>query len=239
VTAMALRDRVLRRAAQAYRDSGRSAYYFARMKLRYDAFYSLMLVESLVPAGARILDLGCAQGLLAAWHSAARQCYLEGIWDGACPPPEIIESYRGVDRNEAEIRRARQAVGKSAEFVVGDILVEPLSGANLVVLLDVLHYLDYEAQLKLLRLVRAALPLQGCLLLRVGDFAGGMRAQISGWVDRWVLHMRSGSKGELYRRPLTEWMRVLRDLGFTVREVARQRSLGYSNSLLRATPTPP
>jgi hypothetical protein len=239
MTATNLRDRVVRRAARSYRASGRFTYYFARSKLRRDTFYSLLLVERLIPAGARILDLGCAQGLLAVWYFAARQCHLEGIWDGAVPAPESIESYRGIDRNEAEIQRARQAVGNCAEFVVGDILVEQFSGANLIVLLDVLHYLDYAAQLKLLRLVRAALPMQGCLLLRVGDSAGGVRSQISGWVDRWVLRLRSGGKGKLYRRPLTEWLRLLSELGFTVHEVARQRSLGYSNSLLRAFPTPP
>ncbi len=239
MTAEALRNRVARRAAQAYRASGRLAYYFARFKLRHDAFYSLLLLEGLVPANARILDLGCAQGLLAAWHFAARQCYLEDAWDNSCPAPNSIESYRGVDRNEAEIRRARQAVGHCADFAVGDALSERLSGANLIVLLDVLHYLDYEAQSKLLRLVRAALPVQGSLLLRVGDSAGGGRARISGWIDHGVQRLRNGGKGELYRRPLTEWLRLLADLGFTVQEIARQRSLGYSNSLLRAFPTTP
>ena len=236
---MTLRDRVVSRAAHSYRASGRSAYYFARFKLRYDAFYSLALVESLIPAGARILDLGCAQGLLAAWHGAARQCYLEGVWDKAWPAPESIESYRGIDRNETEIRRASQALGKCAEFVVGDIEVAPMSGATFIVLLDVLHYLEFAAQLKLLRAVHAALPMQGCLLLRVGDVAGGLRAHISGWVDRRVLRLRSGGKGELYRRPLTEWLCLLEEVGFNVQEIATQQSLGYSNSLLRAFPAPP
>jgi SAM-dependent methyltransferase len=236
---MALRDRVVSRAASTYRASGRSAYYFARFKLRHDPFYFLLLVEGLVPAGARILDLGCAQGLLAAWLSAARQCYLEGVWDSACPAPGSVETYRGIDRNKSEIRRARLALGNSAEFVVGDVVVEQLSGATLIVLLDVLHYFDYSAQLELLRLVRAALPMQGCLLLRVGDLAGGVRARVSGWVDRLVLRLRGGGKVELYRRPLTEWLLILGELGFTVQEVARQRSLGYDNALLRAFPTPP
>ena len=72
-----------RRAANHYRGSGLTAYYFARSKLRHDPFYPLLLVDGLVPAGARILDLGCAQGLLAAWLFAAQQCYCEGTWDSA------------------------------------------------------------------------------------------------------------------------------------------------------------
>jgi SAM-dependent methyltransferase len=239
MNAIVLRDRLVSQAASTYRACGRSAYYFARFKLRQDPFYSVLLVERLVPAEARILDLGCGQGLLAAWLYAAQQCYSEGDWESACPVPEPITSYRGIDRNKSEIRRARQALGNRAEFVVGDVAAEQLSGATLIVLLDVLHYLDYATQLKLLRLIRAALPMEGFLLLRVGDCASGMRARVSGWVDSLVLRLRGCGKGELHRRPLTEWLRLLGEVGFTVQEVARQRSLGYANSLLRAFPTPP
>jgi hypothetical protein len=42
----------------------------------------------------------------------------------------------------------------------------------------------------------------------------------------------------LHRRPLKEWLLLLGQEGYTVQEVARQRSLGYANSLLRASPAP-
>ena len=239
MTAIVLRDRLVSRASSIYRASGRSAYYFARFKLRHDPFYFLLLVEKLVPAGARILDLGCAQGLLAAWLFAAQQCYREGLWDGACPAPPRIESYRGIDRNKSEIRRARQALGKSAELFVRDIALEQLSGATVVVLLDVLHYLDYAAQWKLLGEVHAALPSDGFLLLRIGDSGSGARAQVSGWVDSLVLRLRGYRKAKIYRRPLTDWLVLLAERGYTVREIAHQRSLGYANVLLRAFPKPP
>lgn len=238
MNAKVMRKGVARRAADHYRGSGPTAYYFARTKLRLDPFYPLLLADGLVPAGARILDLGCAQGLLAAWLFAAQQCYSEGAWDSACPAPVSVESYRGIDCNESEIRRARRAMGHRAEFVVGDIARERLSTATLIVLLDVLHYLDYAAQKQLLRLIRAALPAEGVLLLRIGDSAGGMPARMSGWIDRLVLRVRGG-KGELYRRPLTEWLVLLNEIGFTVQEVAHQRSPGYANALLRAFPAPP
>lgn len=239
VSAMELRDRLVNRAASTYRSSGRPAYYFARFKLRHDPVYSLLLVDRLIPASARILDLGCAQGLLAAWLTVAQQCYFEDAWDNACPAPEFVESYRGVDRNSSEIRRARKALGNRAEFIVGDIASEPLAGATLIVLLDVLHYLDYEAQLTMLRRIRAALPPDGFLLVRVGDSASSMRARVSGWVDSLTLSLRGYGKDGLYRRPLSEWLLLLDEVGFTVQGVARQRSLGYANALLRACPKPP
>jgi len=230
-----LRARLIRQAAQGYRASGRSSYYFASVKLRHDPFYTLLLTEGLVPAGARIVDLGCAQALLAAWLAAAQRCYRAGYWDKSCPAPATVASYRGIDRNESEIRRARQALGDAADLVVGDLGAAPLTGATLIVMLDVLHYLDFEAQRRLLSRVRAALPADGVLLVRVGDCAHGLRAQLSGWVDSLVLRRRGYGSGPLHRRPLAEWLLLLGELGFTVHEVARQQSLTYANALLRAT----
>jgi hypothetical protein len=122
---------------------------------------------------------------------------------------------------------------------VGDIASQPLTGATLIVLVDVLHYLDHEAQMTLLRQIRTALPPDGFLLVRVGDCAGGMPARASGWIDRQVLRLRGYGRSELYRRPLPEWLLLLDEVGFTIQVVARQSSLGYANSLLRARPKLP
>ncbi len=238
VTGRGLHRRVASLAAQRYRAGGHWTYRFAQFKLSSDPFYSVLLTQGLVPAGARVLDLGCGQGLLAAWLFAARQSYSNGDWDGACPAPVSIESYRGIDRNEAEVRRARQALAGMGEFVAGDIASQDLSGGTLFVLLDVLHYLDHSAQLQLLRQVRAALPTHGALLLRVGDSDGSVRARISGAVDRLVMRLRGRSDTQLWRRPLQEWQELLEEVGFAVEHVARQSSVGHVNCLLRAIPAP-
>jgi SAM-dependent methyltransferase len=238
VTTKGLRMRLAGVAAKRYRAAGHWAYYFALFKLRNDPFYSVLLAEGLVPANAHILDLGCAQGLLAAWLLSAQQSYAAGVWDSTCPAPVSIAGYRGIDRSEPEIRRARQALGGRAEFVVGDMALADLSGATLIVLLDVLHYLEYAAQLDLLHRVRAALPTEGRLLLRIGDNDGSLRARVSGWVDRVVVRLRGSGNAALCRRPLQEWLALLEEAGFTVREVARQRSLVYINCLLCAVPAP-
>ena len=233
-----LRKRLAGLAAKCYRAGDLWAYYFALFKLGNDPFYSVLLADGLVPPNARILDLGCAQGLLAAWLLAAQQTYATGVWDSTCPAPVAIASYRGIDRSAAEIRRAQQALGGHAQFAVGDMALGDLSGATLIVLLDVLHYLDYAAQRNFLHLVRTALPTDGLLLLRVGDSDGTMPARVSGWVDRLVVRLRGSGDAALCRRPLKEWLALLEEIGFTVQVVARQRSLGYVNCLLRAFPAP-
>jgi len=237
VNTTGLRRRLADSAAERYRAADRWVYYFALFKLRSDPFYSVLLTDGLVPANARIVDLGCAQGLLPAWLLAAQQSHAAGISDSAFPAPAAIASYRGIDRSDAEIRRARQALGAGAEFAVGDMARADLSGATLIVLLDVLHYLDYSVQLDLLRRVRAALPAEGVLLLRIGDNDGSFRARVSGGVDRLVARLRGGG-GALCRRSMTEWLALLEEAGFAVQEVARQRSLAYVNCLLRAFPAP-
>lgn len=234
----AWRSWLVRQAAGNYRACGRSAFYFASAKLRHDPFYSLLLTRSLIPAGARILDLGCGQALLATWLAAAQHCHRAGQWEHNWPAPGPIAGYRGIDRDRSEIHRARQALGDAAELEVGDICAAQLHGATVIVLLDVLHYLDLAAQRRLLDAVRAALPADGLLLLRVGDNAAGLRARVSGWVDRLVLRLRGYGNSRLHRRSLAAWLLLLGEAGFTVQEVARQHSLAYSNCVLRAFPQP-
>src|SRR5262249_53534098 len=53
-------------AALRYRAAGRFAYYFARGKLAGDPAFRAVLERGLVADGA-VLDIGCGQGLLAAW----------------------------------------------------------------------------------------------------------------------------------------------------------------------------
>jgi SAM-dependent methyltransferase len=59
-------------ASAPYRAAGRFAWHFARGKLRGDPVFAALLAQGLLAGRARVLDLGCGQGLLAAWLLAAR-----------------------------------------------------------------------------------------------------------------------------------------------------------------------
>ena len=63
----------LRSAARPYLAAGLYPYFFARGKLGCDPVFVSLLRCGRFPGGARIPDLGCGQGVLAAVLIAARR----------------------------------------------------------------------------------------------------------------------------------------------------------------------
>lgn len=62
---------LLERAARPYRAAGLHPWLFARGKLGRDPLFAGLLRLGLIPHRARLLDLGCGQGLLTALLLAA------------------------------------------------------------------------------------------------------------------------------------------------------------------------
>ena len=111
----------------------------------------------------------------------------------------------------------------------------PIPPCDVVVILDVLHYVDPAAQEGVLRRVHAALRPGGRLLLRVGDASARRGFAISQWVDRVVTMVRGHRVPPTYGRTLAEWQAVLRRLGFDVQPVPMSRGTPFANVLLVAT----
>ena len=99
---------------------------------------------------------------------------------------------------------------------------------------DVLHYIDYDDQRRVLERLRDALSPRGLLLLRVGDASAGLPFTISNWVDRTVTFVRGHRLGRLYCRPLLEWRAALAALGFAVRAIPLSQGTPFANVLLEA-----
>lgn len=229
-----LRRHLVDHASQRYRQAGRFAYHFARGKLGGDAMFLAMLQRGLIRDQARVLDLGCGQGLLAAWLLAARKQFEMGKWPNGWPAPGRIAELRGVDMLTSDIRRAQTALGAPARFEVGDMRTVDFGQAEMVVIMDVLHYVDFDAQDDVLRRVRDALPPQGLLLTRVGDARGGFGFQLSNWVDRTVAFFRGNRLPPLHCRPLPDWIQTLEALGFSVEAVSMNGRLPFANVMLAA-----
>jgi SAM-dependent methyltransferase len=221
-------------AAGPYRPAGRFAYHFARGKLRYDPVFLAILQLGVLRGQPRILDLGCGQGLLAAWLHAASRCYEDGLWPGRWPPPPHPRSIRGIELMERDVARARRGLGQICEVVQADIREAPFGSADAVVILDVLHYMAEASQRDVLLRARAALPVGGVLLLRVGDADAGLRFRITRWSDRLILLFRGHGLLPLYCRGLGRWRKLLQECGFESRAEPMSQGTPFANVLLIA-----
>jgi SAM-dependent methyltransferase len=218
-------------ASAPYRAASRFAWHFARGKLTSDPAFAAILARGLLSERARILDLGCGQGLLAAWLLAARAAYREGRWPGGWPPAAAPAQFTGVEINPREVARAHTALGDRARIVQGDIRHVDYGSVDAIVILDVLHFIDSSSQEAVLRRARAALAPQGILLLRVADAAGGLGFTLGKLVDRAVAFARRGRLVKLTCRTASEWRGQLVRLGFMVEALPMSQGTPFANVL--------
>ena len=224
-------------ATERYRTAGRYAFHFARGKLRHDPAFLAILRERMIPDDAKVLDLGCGQGLLLSTLIAARQCHDNGTWPGDWPQPSVRLQLHGIDLLPRDVRRARRALGDLATFEWGDIRDTPFPESDVVVILDVLHYVTRQEQENVLLRVTGCLGDSGRLLLRVADTQAGARSVFTYLGDRAGTLLR----GELWprhvHRPIGEWLTLLGELGFSVTTHPMSQGTPFSNILLVADRT--
>lgn len=156
-------------------------YYYTLTKLRTDPLYPGAL-DALRGTTAPVLDLGCGLGLLL--HALRL--------DGQAMP------WHGVDIDADKIRRGQAIAGRSglaadARFEVVDLAQGWPPHRGSVAILDVLQYLDADAQHTLLTDVVAMLVPGAKLVIRsgLGDDTGRGRttritdrlAHLAGWMQ--------------------------------------------------------
>jgi SAM-dependent methyltransferase len=236
VTPARLERRLAEAAADYYRPNGRGVYYSVRNKLGQDPAFAAILAHGLIRDGARVLDLGCGRGLLPSWLRAARSAYDQEEWCEEWPAPPRAVHVRGVEHHANSLDQARRALGDTTAFELGDILDSDFAGADTVVLLDVLHYMDPNAQHAVLERIGRALPDDGVLILRVGDAAAGLRFRFSRWVDQAVLLARGDGWSGLHCRSLSDWRAALLGHGFTSQIVPLPKRAFSADVLLLARP---
>jgi SAM-dependent methyltransferase len=228
---------LLQRATRPYLKTGPFGYLFARGKLAMDPVFQALLAGGLLTGRKRILDLGCGQGLLAAWLHAAKDCYENGCWPGTWPAPPAPSRICGIELMASDVKRARRALGSAFEIFQGDIRTTPFGTADAIVILDVLHYLPVECQEDTLRRARAALPDGGLLLLRVSDAGAGVRFRISCWLDKATMLGRGHGLVKIHCRSLMQWRQALDSHGFNSTPVWMSQGTPFANILLIAEAT--
>ena len=222
-------------ASEPYRRAGRFALHFARGKLGRDPVFSHLIARGLVAPRARVLDIGCGPGLLASLLAAAAKAARQGSWPREWAQAPVDVRVSGIDLLRRDVERARDALGDGIDIVCGDMRTAAFPAVDTVVILDVLHYVSIAEQDAVLARVRAALPMGGRLVLRVGDAAARRRFAVTTWVDRCVSLGRGQGFGRFAGRSVAAWEERLGELGFSVVSEPMHAGTPFANVLLVAT----
>jgi SAM-dependent methyltransferase len=223
-----------------YRHASRWAWHWARGKLARDPVFRGMLERGDLRPGARVVDIGCGQGLVASLLHACAQAARRRAWPAAWPAAPSAVAYTGIElmpRDAARGNAALHGLPFAPRIVCADMREAEIPDCDLVVILDVLHYVDHAAQEWVLKRVRAALAgssRPGRLLLRVGDAADTRGFKLSQVVDHVVTLVRGHRVPPTWGRPLTDWKALLHGLGFEVHGVPMSQGTPFANVLLVA-----
>ncbi len=220
-----------------YQRAGKFAWHFARGKLKRDPVFAHIVKAGYITRHARVLDIGCGQGLLAALLCGMGD-YAQGHGEQKADVTGI--SITGIELMRNDVIRAQQALhgfGSRIQIIHGDMRQTHFGSADIVVILDVLHYVPYGAQTDILKRVYACLSSGGKLLLRVGDASAGLPFFFSKWVDAVVFALRGHTSVRVYCRSLTEWKDQLETIGFKVADIPMHQGTPFANILLHCQKT--
>lgn len=221
-------------AARRYAGAGRFATRYALGKLRHDPVFAAVLAQGLIPDRARLVDLGCGQGLLFALLVAAHEAFEKGRWPQGWPPPSRPKEMVGFDVSPRSVALARKALAAHARIAQADLRGVALPACDAIAIIDVLHYVGSADQEAALAKCAAALGTGGVLLIRVNDSGAGWRYTLTRIADQLATLARERAWPRLQCRRLTDWTALLEHLGFEVRTQPASAGTPFANSLLVA-----
>lgn len=229
-----LTERLIETAVAPYRAADKFGHHFSRGKLICDPMFVAFLKRGLIPDSSHLLDLGCGQGILTSWLLSAQALFQTGEWAENWATPPKLDKITGIDLMPHDIERAKQALGNQAEFEIGDVRTAEFGTADVIMLLDVLHYLSFQEQEALLKKIRASLTEKGTFITRVGDASVKLPCLYSQAVDLIASFIRGHRLPRLYCRSVVDWQNLLSQLGFRVEAFEMSEGTFFANTLLVA-----
>jgi uncharacterized protein len=127
--------------------------WYVRVKLRLEGNYKV--INDYIPRTASVVDIGCGYGYLS---------YMLGF-------VSPLRSITGIDYDTDKIALANHCISKNdkVHFVAADAVEYPYQPADVFILSDVLHYIPYESQEKLLETCISLLNPGGKIIIRDAD----------------------------------------------------------------------
>ena len=221
-------------ATRPYRDAGRYAWNFARGKLRHDPVFVSLLRDGLLPDRGSLLDAGCGRGVLLSLLAAAKRQHAAGRWPPGWPAPPTRLALRGFDSHAARVRLAGGVLGDSARVELHDLRDFAFAPASVIVMLDVLLYLDAPAQERVLDKAAAALEPGGLLLLREADAGAGFAFLATRCSALLEGILRGSFAPQLHCRSAVDWSAALERRGLAVDVRPMSRGTPFANVLFVA-----
>jgi len=225
---------LIEETAFRYLETGLFNCEFVRGKLRHDPVYFHLLRRGALPTESRLLDLGCGRGILFSLLLTARAQAERGLYPADWAPPPHLTLF-GIEGREKAADVARKALGVQAHIETADLTAPAaLPTADVVLLLDVLHYLPAAAQEDLLARIAAALSPGGLLLIRDADADAGWRFTATRCQERLSALARRRWRQRFHYRGRREWSTILEKLGFEVIDQPMGKGTPYANVLITA-----
>lgn len=161
---------------------------YAKVKVASDWIYAQLCER--IPAGTRVLDLGSGVGLLGLVLEERNQGH----------------AIQGIEWDDRKVAFAQRLTGPASACQVrqGDILRDPWPPADVVVLVDVLHYFPESIQKDLLRRIARHLGPGGILFLRVMDREAQGRARLTRILERLAVALKWNRAKDVHWRSITE-----------------------------------
>jgi|SRR3989344_1285268 len=165
------------------------------MELVYNFIRSWILplkdIDNIVPKKAKVLDLGCGEGVLTSFLAKE-----EGR--------DVV----GVDLNKKRIRKSDR---KNLKFEYGDATKYPIKDVDTVILSDSLHHINQSSHLDLLTKISKNLKKGNLLLIKDVDTSQVIRSNLTRLWD-FILY----PEDKIYFYNAKELKKIISNLGFNV-----------------------